>query len=153
MCRVAFQVPDLSLLYLPKFVAKPESEQNPLPHSFFVKFLVEFVGVFPEEWLLCPVRAVRIYLAVTTSLALRPCSLFMSRFLLRSLSKNSLSYFLRQVISSAGALQGDQTGPPRAHSIRGVATSTAFFAQRVGLRGIKGGNLEINSSLCLFLFA
>ena len=29
-CRIAFQGPDLSLLYLPIFVAKPDSERNEL---------------------------------------------------------------------------------------------------------------------------
>ena len=37
--RVAFHGPDLSLPYLPKFVAKTKSEWNPLPRSFIVKSL------------------------------------------------------------------------------------------------------------------
>ena len=62
---VVFLGPDLSLSYLPEFVAKTESEQNPLPRSFLVKSLLEFVGELPEECLLCPVRAVRSYLDLT----------------------------------------------------------------------------------------
>ena len=50
--------PDLSLAYLPEFVAKTESERNPLPRSFLVKSLEEFVGDLPEECLLCLVCAV-----------------------------------------------------------------------------------------------
>ena len=57
-CRVAFRGPDLSLAYLSEFVAKTESEQNPLPRSFLVKSLEEFVGDLPGECLLCLVRAV-----------------------------------------------------------------------------------------------
>ena len=41
--------------------------------------------------------------------------------------RNALSSFLRHVISSAGALRGDQTNPPQAHSLRGVATYAAFL--------------------------
>ena len=65
--RVAFQGPDLSLLYLPEFVAKTESERNPLPRSILVQSLSDFVGDLPEERLSCPVRAVRIYRDLTLS--------------------------------------------------------------------------------------
>ena len=126
--RVAFQGSDLSLSYLPEFVAKTESERNPPPRSFLVKSLSEFVGDLPEERLLCLVRAVRAYLDITSSLAPCPRLLFVSpRCLSRSLSKNALSYFLRQVISDAGAILDESMGLSRAHSIRGVATSAAFL--------------------------
>ena len=57
--RVVSRGPDLPLVYLPEFVAKTESERNPLPLSFLVKLLEEFVGDLLEERLLCPFRAVR----------------------------------------------------------------------------------------------
>ena len=42
------------------------------------------------------------------------------------MSKNGISYMLREVIVQSGASsQSDQA--PRAHSIRGIATSSAFF--------------------------
>ena len=44
---VTFQGDDLSLSYLPEFGAKTESECNPLPHSFLVRSLVNFVGDLP----------------------------------------------------------------------------------------------------------
>ena len=44
----------------------------------------------------------------------------------RTLSKNGISYFLREVIVHSGASSGDGTAP-RAHSIRGIAKSSAFF--------------------------
>ena len=50
--RVAFQGDDLSLSYLPEFIAKIESEHNPLPRSFLVRSLSQFVGDLPEERLL-----------------------------------------------------------------------------------------------------
>ena len=43
------------------------------------------------------------------------------------LSKNAMFFFLCQVISDAGAVQAESSGSPRAHSIRGVATSAAFL--------------------------
>ena len=52
---VAFSGKYLSLSYLPEFVAKTESERNPLPRSFLVRSLEDFVGDLPEDRLLCPV--------------------------------------------------------------------------------------------------
>ena len=128
LCCFAFQGPDISSSYLPEFVAKMEPERNPLPRSFLIKLLMEFVGDLPEEQLLCPVKAVQTYLDATASLAPRSHSLFVSPHCpSRSFSKNVLSYFLRQVISSVGAITGDQISLPRAPSIRGVATSAAFL--------------------------
>ena len=57
-CHVAYHGPDLSLAYLPEFVAKTESERNPFPRSLLVKSLEEFVRDLLEERLSCPVRAV-----------------------------------------------------------------------------------------------
>ena len=45
----------------------------------------------------------------------------------RAMSKNGLSFFLRQTISDAGAVGADEGQAPRAHSIRGVSTSVAFL--------------------------
>ena len=52
---VAFQGNDISLSYVAEFVAKTESEQNPLPRFFLVRSLEDFVGDLPEHRLLCPV--------------------------------------------------------------------------------------------------
>ena len=61
---------------------------------------MELVGDLLEERLLCPVKAVRMYLDTTASLAPRPRSLFVSpRCPSWSLSKNALSYFLRYFFS------------------------------------------------------
>ena len=43
----------------------------------------------------------------------------------QAMSKNAISYFLREVISESGASK-EPGVVPRALSIRGVATSTAF---------------------------
>ena len=55
---------DLFLSYLPEFCAKTESSVRPLPRSFLVRSLGDFVGSLPEELLLCPVRALRVSLLV-----------------------------------------------------------------------------------------
>ena len=122
---VAFSGKDLSLSYLPEFVAKTESERNPLPCSFLVRSLKDFVGDLPEDRLLCPVWAVRVYLRCMEAMRPRPRTLFVSPSCpSRALSKNALSYVIRRVIIDSGAA-GDGISP-RTHSVRGVATSVLF---------------------------
>ena len=137
--EVSFSGSDAYLSYLPEFRAKTESAVNPLPRSFCVQSLKDFVGDLPDELLLCPVCALRSYLARTSSLAPRPRTLFISpRSPSRSLSKNALSFFLRDVISraySSSSSSASSSGPSssasapsslRAHSVCGVATWWAF---------------------------
>ena len=123
---IAFSDKDLSLSYLPEFVAKTESERNPLPRSFLVRSLEEFVGGLPEDRLLCPIRAVRVYLRRMEALRPRPRALFVSPSCpSRALSKNALSYFIwRVIIDSSAAGEGVS---PHAHGVRGVATSVLFM--------------------------
>ena len=134
---------DLFLSFLPEFRAKSESEARPLPRSFRVHSLADFVGDLPDELLLCPVRALRVYLDRTVSLPSRPRTLFVSpRAPARSLSRNALSFFLRSVIadsySSAGlslpvvfsSSSSSSSSRPHssvhAHGVRGVTASCAF---------------------------
>ena len=137
--EVSFSGSGAYLSYLPEFRAKTESAVNPLPRSFCVWSLYNFVGDLPDELLLCPVRALRSYLTRTSSLVSRPRTLFVSpRSPSRSLSKNALSFFLRDVISrayssssssaSSSRPSSSASAPPssRAHSVCGVATSWAF---------------------------
>ena len=127
---VSFSGEDIFLSYLPEFLAKSESEANPLPRSFSVKSLNAFVGNLEDELLLCPVRALRLYLERTGQLQPHPRSLFVSPSMTyRPISKNAISFFLREVISEAYASEAGP-GPstsPRAHSIRGMATSVSFL--------------------------
>ena len=44
----------------------------------------------------------------------------------RTMSNNGFSYLLREVIVHSGASSND-VAAPNAHSIRGIATSSAFF--------------------------
>ena len=51
-CRMASHGPDISLAYLPVFVAKTEFERDSFSHSFLVHSLENFVEDLPEERLL-----------------------------------------------------------------------------------------------------
>ena len=53
---------DLVVLYLPHFLAKREHADAPLPRSFHVRSLRDFVGDLEEGSLLCPLCALRGYL-------------------------------------------------------------------------------------------
>ena len=157
--EVSFSGSDAYLSYLLEFRAKIVSAVNPLPRSFCVRSLDDFVGDLPEELLLCPVRALRSYQARTSSLVSRPRNLFVSpRSPSRYLSKNALSFFLRDVISraySSSSSSASSSGPSssasapsssRAHGIRGVATLWAF-ARNASLSSILGAASWASSSV------
>ena len=76
--QVARSGRDLLLSYSPEFVAKMESETNPIPRSFVLKSLSDFAANLDEELLLCPVRALKYYLTRTEDLRFRSKSLFVS---------------------------------------------------------------------------
>ena len=123
---VTFVHGDACLSYVPQFVAKSESLTRSIPRSFLVKSLSDFAAGLDDDLLLCPARTLRIYLDRTASSAPLRHRLFVSpRRPSRSLSKNAVSFFLRNVISSAGASR-PEVGRIRAHDIRSVSTSVAF---------------------------
>ena len=53
---------DVILAYVLEFKAKSESVMNPLPRSFTVMDLTDFVGPLGEERSLCSVQVSRCYL-------------------------------------------------------------------------------------------
>ena len=124
---VTFVAGDACLSYIPQFVAKSESLTRSIPRSFFlVKSLADFAAGLDVDLLLCPVRALRMYVLRARSLS--PCRhrLFVSpRRYSRAMSKNAVSFFLREVISAAGAAR-PHVGSLRAHEVRSVSTSVAF---------------------------
>ena len=77
---VSFSGEDVYLSYLPEIHAKTESSVNPLPQSFCVCSLNDFVGDLPEELLLCPVRALRVYLSHTAFISPPSFSLCFASF-------------------------------------------------------------------------
>ena len=63
---------DLVLSYMSSFVAKTETATSPIPRSFLLKSLRDSAGYLEEGIVLCPVRALRVYLQKTESLTRRP---------------------------------------------------------------------------------
>ena len=122
---VTFVRGDACLSFVPQFVAKSESLTRSIPRSFLVKSLSDFAAGLDDYLLLCPVRALRLYLDRTASLAPLRYRLFVSpRRPSRSLSKNAVSFFLRDVISSAGASR-PEVCQLQAQDVRSVSTSAA----------------------------
>ena len=110
---------DACLSYVPQFVAKSESLTRSIPCSFLVKSLSDFAAGLDDDLLLCPVRALRVYLDRTRPLApVRHRLLVSPRRPSCALLKNAVSFFLRDVITEVGSV--------RANDIHGVSTSVAF---------------------------
>ena len=65
---VTFVGEDACLSYIPQFVAKSESLTRSIPRSFLVKSLADFAAGLDTDLLLCPVRALRLYLLRARSL-------------------------------------------------------------------------------------
>ena len=122
-----FSSTSAGLSYVPEFLAKTETAVHPLPHSFSVQSLQDFVAGLQEELLLCPVRSLREYLWRTSKFVNRPRRLFVSpRCPFRAMSKNGISFLLREVIVQSGA-SSEEVATPMGLSIRSIATSSAFF--------------------------
>ena len=125
---------DLLVSYLPEFVAKTETASNPLPREFRIKSLAAIVGHGDEERLLCPVRALNTLRERTRGVTPKPRHLFVSPSnTSRPLSKNALSYLLRETILHAHQSLHEDHMPPlrvRAHDIRGIATSLNLWKNR-----------------------
>ena len=123
---VSFQGEDLVLYYNPFFRAKTESAANPLPRSVIVPSLSDFAGDLPER-VQCPVRAIKFLRKAARSASYIPSRLFVSpRNPERAMSKNTISFYLRQLITDSGAVSTSR--PPRAHDIRGIATSLNYYS-------------------------
>ena len=92
-----------------------------------------------------------IYLCRTRGLVWRSSALFvLPRCPTRVISKNALLFFLRKVISGAGAL-GDSEGQSlRAHSIRGVLTSVAFLRNWLVAKVLEAATGRSNSVFSSF---
>ena len=123
---VSFQGEDLVLYYDPFFRAKTESAANPLPRSVIVPSLSDFAGDLPER-VQCPVRAIKFLRKAARSASYIPSRLFVSpQNPERAMSKNAISFYLRQLIIDSGAVSSSR--PPRAHDIRGIATSLIYYS-------------------------
>ena len=144
---------DLILSYMPHFLAKTERADRRLPRHFPLKLLRDFAGDLEEGALLCPVRALRFYLKRTKGLVSFGSALFVSPSCpTRSISKNAISFFLREVISDAGAVRGDGGPPLRAHSIRGMSSSASFFQNWSIQKVLEAATWRSNSVFASFYF-
>ena len=106
----------------------PNGSRSPVPSlaPSCLKSLSDFAAGLDDDLLLCPVRALRIYLDRTNPLAPLRHRLFVSPSRpSRAISKNAVSFFLRETITAAGASR-PEVGRVRAHDVRGVSTSVAF---------------------------
>ena len=68
---VTFVAGDACLSYIPQFVTKSESLTRSIPRSFLVKSLADFAAGLDVDLLLCPMRALCLYLLRARSLS--PC--------------------------------------------------------------------------------
>ena len=133
------------------------SEAVRVPHSVVFasgedSVCIPLANGLPEELLLCPVRSVREYLRRTSSFVNCPRRLFVSPWgPSRALSKNGISFLLREVIVQSGAsLKGGAA--PRAHSIRLIATSSAFFKNWSISSVLEAASWKSNSVFTSFYF-
>lgn len=76
--KVSYQGRDLVVSYLSWFVAKTDSVRNPFPRFYVFKSLEDFAAGLPKDRLLCPVRALSIYLNLTCDLIGRALSVCVS---------------------------------------------------------------------------
>ena len=120
----------VTLSYVPEFVAKTQSTAAGASH-FELPALTNILGQTDEDALLCPVRALRRYLELTKDSrpACRRLFITPSRRSPKSVSKNSISFWIRQVVRSAYdgvSVRERDMCLVKAHEVRALATSVLF---------------------------
>ena len=116
---------DACLYYIPQFVAKSESLTRSIPRSFLVTSLADFRAGLDSDLLLCPVRALRLYLLRARSLSTGRHRLFVSpRRPARPSLRTRCCSFWGEVIAAARAAR-PPVGSLRAQ-VCSVSTSVAF---------------------------
>ena len=120
----------MTFSFVPDFVAKTQDPSifDPRFETFTIPSLRDFTDGDQDEMLLCPVRAVREYLRRTRSHRPRLARLFLTTgYQRKGVSKNTISFWLRQVIRKAYESSGEELPPRyRAHETRSIATSAEF---------------------------
>ena len=88
---------------------------------------------------------------MTKDLSPHPPNLFVSpRCRQQAITKNAISYFLRETISGTRALRTDEAFLPRAHSIRGVSTSMTFVRNWSIKQVLHAATWKTNSTFASF---
>ena len=106
---------DECLSYIPQFVANSESLTRSIPRSFLVTSLADFAAGLDSDLLLCPVRALRLYLLRARSLSTGRHRLFVSpRRPARPSLRTRCRSFWGEVITAARAAR-PPVGSLRAH--------------------------------------
>ena len=118
---------DACLSYIPQFVAKSESLTRSFPRSFLVPSLADFAAGLDSDLLICPVRALRLYLLRARSSSPGRHRLFVSpRHPARPFLRMRCRSFWGEFIIAAARAAGPLVGSLRAHKVRSVSTSVAF---------------------------
>ena len=112
------------------FRAKNDIKFKGLPRNFLIKELSSLVGQ-EEEALLCPVRALRIYISRTKDkVGPNMSRLFVSpRNPRRPSSKNAISFFIKELVREAHRSLCPELMPifkVKIHELRAVSTSVSF---------------------------
>lgn len=122
----------LAFSFVPDFVAKTQNPSVPDHRfdGFSIPSLKDFTGDDPEEMCLCPVRAMRLYLKRTRPLRSKEQGrLFLATGRSKKeVSKNTISYWLRETIRRAYQTSEQDVNVPRirAHEVRGIAPTLLF---------------------------
>ena len=122
----------LAFSFVPEFVAKTQNPSIPDHRfdGFSIPSLKDFSGDDPEEMLLCLVRAMRLYLKRTQPLRSKQQGrLFLATGRSKKeVSKNTISFWLRETIRRAYQSSGQEVNAPRirAHEVRGIAPTLLF---------------------------
>ena len=119
---IRFEPGGVRLLPDPAFLAKNQSV-NFTPDEIFLPAM-EQISSIPEDYLVCPVRALRAYIKRTKPLRAGDRLFILPKVPHPAASKDTLSRWIRSLI-----LPHVQTSEPvRAHDVRAHATSKAWFA-------------------------
>ena len=119
-----------SFTFVASFVAKTQDPSSSAPRfEGFTVLALPYSSTNRNGRLLCPVRVVRCYLDCTTAHHPRCEQLFVTaRRIMKEISKNTVSFWLRKTISRAYQLSGRSVPdpPPRARETLGIALSLLF---------------------------
>ena len=142
---------EVSFGFVPGFVAKTQDQSSPEPRfeSFMVPALPKSNNT-PIGRLLCPVRVVKYYLDRTARHRPRCERLFItSGRTKREISKNTVSFWLRRVISLAYQLLGKPllTSSPLARETRGITLSLLFKKNYSCQPGLQSGYLTSSHAI------
>ena len=122
-----------------------------LQRLLVVKFLSDFAHYLEEGFLLHHVRTLRFYLKRTKGLSHSSSALFVSpRCLRRAISKNTISYFLREIISGTGAVRVSKLNPWGLQH-QGYFGLSSFYEKPVGFHGVWSCNMEIQLGVLFLL--